>query len=218
MDHYLKVKRTVVCVVVGVLFQVNLPAQDTLKHLTFDVGGGFSFPAGQLKNHANNGVELVASGGWRFNPSLSVGLDFAVSHFNVKNSLQNHAIGADFALGADVRTWSLTVNPVYQFLRREKSSYYATAGYGLYNRQLQLPAPGATPGSACDAFWRVCVSNSTTGTLVTGNLNPYVGGYNVGGGVNIGRRTKFFVEVRYHHMFTSNSPTELIPVSLGVRW
>jgi hypothetical protein len=205
-------------VVVGFLFSVNLTAQDSLKHLTLDVGGGFSFPAGQLKNHANNGVELVASAGARFNPRLSVNLDFAVNHFNVKNSLQNRAVGADFALGAVVRTWSLTVNPTYQFLRREKFSYYATAGYGLYNRQLQLPAPGPIPASACDAFWGVCVTNSSAGTSVTGNLNPYTGGYNVGGGVNIGTRTKFFVEVRYHHMFTSNSPTELIPVSLGVRW
>jgi hypothetical protein len=218
MDHYLKIKRTVVYVVVSFLFSVNLLAQDSLKHFTFDVGGGFSFPAGQLKNHANNGVELVASGGPRFNSRLSVGLDFALNHFNVKNSLQNQAMGADFALGAVVRIWSLTVNPTYQFLRREKSSYYATAGYGLYNRQLQLPVPGPTPASACDVFWKVCVNNSTAVTSVTGNLNPYVGGYNVGGGVNIGTRTKFFVEVRYHHMLTSNSPTELIPVSFGVRW
>jgi hypothetical protein len=36
--------------------------------------------------------------------------------------------------------------------------------------------------------------------------------------VNFGVRTKFFVEARYHHMFTTNSPTELIPLTFGVRW
>jgi len=211
-------KRTILYVVISFLSSMNLPAQDTLKHFTFDFGGAFSFPAGQLAHHAKTGFEFTASGGPRFNPSLSVGLDFALSYFNVKNSLQNQA-GTDFALGAVVRTWSLTVNPTYQFLRREKSSYYATAGYGLYNRQLQIPAPGLTAAtSACDLFWKVCVNNSPAGASATGNFNPYVGGYNVGGGVNIGSRTKFFVEVRYHHMFTSNSPTELIPLTFGVRW
>jgi hypothetical protein len=211
-------KRTILYIVVSFLFSMNLLAQDTLKHLTFDFGGAFSFPAGQLAHHAKTGFEFTASGGPRFNPSLSVGLDFALSYFNVKNSLQNQS-GTDFALGAVVRTWSLTVNPTYQFLRRETSSYYATAGYGLYNRQLQIPVPGLTAAaSACDLFWKVCVSNSPAGASETGNINPYVGGYNVGGGVNIGRRTKFFVEVRYHHMFTSNSPTELIPLTFGIRW
>jgi hypothetical protein len=211
-------KRTILYVVVSFLFSMNLLAQDRFEHFTFDFGGAFSFPAGQLANHARTGFEFTASGGPRFNPSLSVGLDFALSYFNVKNSLQSQA-GTDFSRGAIVRTWSLTVNPTYQFLRREKSSYYVTAGYGLYNRQLQIPVPDlSAAASACDAFWKVCVNNSPTSTSVTGNLNPYVGGYNVGGGVNIGTRTKFFVEVRYHHMFTSDSPTELIPLTFGVRW
>jgi Outer membrane protein beta-barrel domain len=211
-------KRTILYVVVGILFTKNLVAQDRLKHVTFDVGGGFSFPTGQLANRADTGFGLVASGGPRFSPSLSIGLDFAIQFFNVENRPPGEVTVPNFTFGAMVRTWSLTVNPTYQFLRRERSSYYATAGYGLYNRQLQDLAHGAAAGNTCDAFWNVCVSNSPTGSSLTGNVNPYRGGYNVGGGVNFGSRTKLFVEVRYHHMFTSRSPTELIPVTFGVRW
>jgi hypothetical protein len=36
--------------------------------------------------------------------------------------------------------------------------------------------------------------------------------------VNLGIRTKFFVETRYHRMFTTNSPAELVPITFGVRW
>ena len=117
-----------------------------------------------------------------------------------------------------MRVWSLTVNPTYQFLKREKFSWYATGGYGLYNRQLQLAVTDAVSISACDSFWNVCVSSSPAGASLRGNINPYKGGYNAGGGVNFGVRTKFFVEARYHHMFTTNSPTELIPLTFGARW
>jgi opacity protein-like surface antigen len=209
-------KRTILPIALAILFSKNLVAQDRLEHFTFDVGGGFSLPVGQLQNRADTGFAFVASGGPRFSPRLSVDLDFALHYFNVKNPLPSAATGVNLASGAVVRTWSLTVNPAYQFIRRERSSYYATAGYGLYNRHLENPVPQASTENACDPFWSICVNNS--GSSVTGNINPYKAGYNVGGGVNLGGRTKFFIEVRYHHMFTSRSPTEYIPITFGVRW
>lgn len=196
--------------------QAQTVAQDRLEHVTFDVGAGFSLPLGQLENRADTGFAFVASGGARFSPNLSVGLDFAVHYFNVKNPLPTVATGVNLASGAVVRMWSLTVNPTYQVFKRERSSYYATAGYGLYNRLLENPVPAAATVNSCDAFWNVCVTNS--GASVAGNISPYKAGYNVGGGVNLGSRTKFFIEIRYHHMFTSNSPTEFIPITFGVRW
>ena len=56
--------------------------------------------------------------------------------------------------------------------------------------------------SACDRFWDACIS-SPPPTVTSGNISPYKGGYNVGGGVMFGSHTKFFAEVRYHHMFTT---------------
>ena len=218
MGYRWKIGHAILGLVVGVLFSTNLQAQDSLKHLTFDVGAGFTFPAGQLANHTKVGFNFVASGGPRFNPSLSLNLDFGLHYFNVKNSLQSPVSGADLSIGSTVRMWSLTINPTYQFLRREKFSSYVTAGYGLYNRQLQIPFPGPIPAAACDLFWDVCISSSQAGASLSGNVNTYKAGYNVGSGVNFGARTKFFVEVRYHHMFTAHSPTQLIPLTFGIRW
>jgi hypothetical protein len=213
-----KIRLVFFCALIGGIFSIPLHAQDRLRHVTFGAGAGFSFPTGQLENHADTGFNFVATGGARFNSRLSVNLDFALHYFNVANSLHSPTAGVDFSLGSMVRVWSLTVNPTYQFFRGEKFTTYATGGYGLYNRQLQLPAPGPATAAACNAFWDICVSNSPSGAALSGNINPYKGGYNVGGGVNFGTRTKFFVETRYHHMFTTNSPTELIPLTFGVRW
>jgi opacity protein-like surface antigen len=219
MVDRLKIGHVFFCVLLAIVFSRHSYGQDRLKHVTFDAGAGFSFPVGQLENHADTGFNFVASGGARFNSRLSLNLDFSLHYFNVENSLQSPVTGVDFALGSMVRVWSLTVNPRYQFWKAEKFTTYATAGYGLYNRQLQIPAPGPVTATACEAFWNVCVGQSTTkGASISGNINPYRGGYNVGAGVNFGTRTKFFVETRYHHMFTTNSPTEIIPLTFGVRW
>jgi hypothetical protein len=218
MDRHPTMNGAFLYSLMSVLFSMNLHAQDTLKHVTFDVGAGFTFPAGQLANHAKTGFNFVASGGPRFNSRFSVSADFGLHSFNAKNSLPSPS-GVDLSLGSVVRVWTLTANPTFQFLKLEKLTSYTTAGYGLYNRKLEIPFPGPIAATACDEFWNVCVSNSpTTGATVSGNINPYTGGYNVGGGVNFGTRTKFFVEVRYHHMFTTKSPTEFIPLTFGIRW
>ena len=216
MGHYRIAGHHFLCAMIGILFSMNLQAQDRLKRVTFDVGAGFSFPTGQLGGHTKTGFNFVASAGPRLNSRFSANLDFGLHYFNVKNSFENE--GVNLSLGAVARIWTLTINPAYQFLRREKFSSYATGGYGLYNRQLKIPFPDPIPMVACEAFWDACISSSPGGAFVTGNINPTKGGYNVGGGMNFGSHTKFFVEARYHHMFTSDSPTQFIPLTFGVRW
>jgi opacity protein-like surface antigen len=213
----LMVRRAFFCVLLVCVFSMYVHGQDRLEHITFDVGGGFSFPTGQLGNRVQTGFSLVASGGPRFNPRFSVGLDFAIHYFNLNNFLGT-PVNQVNSLGSMVRMWSLTVNPTYQFWKEENVSSYVTGGYGIYNRDLQLPtASGVLAVGACDAFWNVCAVNSQA-SAISDDLNTYKGGFNVGGGVNFGSHTKFFVEARYHHMFTTHSPTELIPLTVGVRW
>jgi hypothetical protein len=193
-----------------------LHAQDSLEHITVAVGAGFTFPLGSTADHTKMGFNFVASGGPRFSPRFSATLDFSLHYLDVKNSLTDPQTDVDLSLGSMMRVWSLTVNPSYQFIHREEFRSYATAGYGLYNRELQVPFPGPAPALACDAFWNVCVGGNPP--RVTGNFSPYKGGYNVGGGAIFGTRTKFFVEARYHRMFTTNAPTQMLPLTFGIRW
>src|SRR5436189_2968030 len=127
MDHHPNLQRYLICVVLSVLFTMNLYGQDTLKHFTFDVGAGFSFPSGQLANHTKTGFNFAASAGPRLNSSFSIDLDFSLHSFNVEDSLHSTVNDVDFSRGSVVRLWSLSVNPTYQFLKRERFSGYATA-------------------------------------------------------------------------------------------
>src|SRR5689334_11988322 len=117
----LKIRRAFFCVLLVCVFSMCVHGQDRLEHITFDVGGGVSFPAGQLGNRVQTGFGLVASGGPRFNPRFSVGLDFAIHYFNLKNFLGTPVNQVD-SLGSMVRIWSLTINPTYQFWKEENVS------------------------------------------------------------------------------------------------
>jgi opacity protein-like surface antigen len=201
---------------ISLLFIAPLQAQDFLKHVTAEVGAGFSFPVGTTANHNEMGFNFVASGGPRFNDHLSLSLDFSLHYFELKNSFTSPTTGADLSLGSNMRLWSLTLNPAYVFIKKERVSSYVTGGYGLYNRRLLLAATGAIPAVACDQFWEVCISSVPQ--MVSGNPSPYKGGFNAGGGVAFGVTNKFFVEIRYHRMFTANAPTQIIPLTFGIRW
>jgi len=201
---------------ISLLFIAPLQAQDFLKHVTAEVGAGFSFPVGTTANHNEMGFNFVASGGPRFNDRLSLSLDFSLHYFELKNSFTSPTTGADLSLGSNMRLWSLTLNPAYVFIKKERVSSYVTGGYGLYNRRLLLAATGAIPAVACDQFWEVCISSAPQ--MVSGNPSPYKGGFNAGGGVAFGVTNKFFVEIRYHRMFTANAPTQIIPLTFGIRW
>jgi opacity protein-like surface antigen len=209
-------QRILLSVALCLLYTMPLPAQDFLNHLTVDVGAGFSFPVGSVARHTKMGFNFVASGGPRFD-RFTLTLDYGLHYFSIKNSFQNPETNVDLSFGSEMRLWSLTVNPGYEFIKQDKFSSYATGGYGLYNRKLLLAGPGLTPAAVCDVFWGVCVDNLAIPTI-TGDESVYKGGYNVGGGVTFGVRTKFFIEARYHHMFTTNSATEIIPLTFGIRW
>lgn len=207
--------RFVLAVAGCLFFSTICYAQDFLKHVTFDVGAGFSVPAGQTREHTQTGFNFSASVGPRFNRRLSATLDFGLNYLDLKHTMKDPVTGADPSLGARMRLWNLTVNPRYAFIKQERFSAYVTGGYGLYNRRLLLVVE-LIPANTCDEFWNVCVNSLPE--RVSGSLNTYKGGYNAGGGVSFGTRTKFFVESRYQHMFTTVAPTEIVPLIFGVRW
>ena len=209
-------QRIFFAVLTSLLVIVPLQAQDFLKHLTAGVGAGFSFPVATTRDHTKTGFNFIASGGPRFNDHVTLSLDFSLHYLELKNSFVSPATGTELALGSTIRMWSLTLNPSYEFIKKERFRSYATGGYGVYNRRLLLTASGGVAVVACDQFWQVCVSSAPD--MVSGNPSPYKGGFNAGAGVAFGSTNKFFAEVRYHHMFTAGAATEVIPLTFGIRW
>jgi hypothetical protein len=212
-------KALFVSILLCLVLAMPMRAQEFLDHVTVGVGAGFSFPLATTADHMKPGFNFTATGGPRFNRRLSVALDFSLHYMDVDDDfLQNSEGNVNISFGSLVRVWSLTVNPVYEFIKQDRFSSYATGGYGLYNRRLLLAAPGVIPAVACDSFWEICVNSGVPGGAVTGELGAYKGGYNAGMGITFGAQSKFFTEVRYHRMFTPKAATQIIPLTFGVRW
>ncbi len=190
-------------------------AQGFLRHFTSQFGTGFSLPVGATNDHAGVGGNFVAAAGPRFNSRTSVMLDFSY-HATDLDALNSG--GTDTVLEADMRLWSLTLNPVFQYVRTESFTSYVTGGYGVYNRTLQLTRAEFEPAIVCDDWWDICTASVVSGDAVIGRRSTYKGGFNVGTGVAFGAHAKFFVEARYHRMFTTNKDTSLVPITCGIRW
>ena len=183
--------------------------------VTAEFGGGISLPVNATKDHAHNGFTFVAAAGPRLNSHLSALVDFT---FNGMNVTTLHNGTANTTVDATMYLWSLTVNPELTFIKKERVSSYVTGGYGLYYRWLQLTRTAFSPTAVCDSWWDICTNNATDLASFSNGRSTYKGGFNFGAGMTYGERKKLFVEASYHHMFTTNQPTEVIPITFGVRW
>jgi opacity protein-like surface antigen len=215
----MKMGRIFLPAIICLLFTMPARAQDFgfLKGATASAGAGFTFPVGTISDHSKLGWNFTASAGPRFD-RFTLTLDFSLHYLPVKNSFHDPNSNVDISNGSEVRIYSFTLNPGYQFIKHERFSSYVSGGYGVYNRTLLLASPGPVPLEVCDDFWGVCVTNAAPGVSGTGDGSITKGGYNAGGGVNFGSNVKFFIDARYHHMFISRSPTQLIPLTFGIRW
>jgi opacity protein-like surface antigen len=198
--------------VIILLMVISVNAQ---SRVTAEFGGGISLPVGVARDHAKTGFGFVAAAGPRFNEHFSTLLDFTFSGMNV-DALQNSSRNSQ--VDAQMYLWSLTLNPNVEFIKTENFSSYVTGGYGLYYRWLQLTRTAFDVVIVCDPWWSVCPDGFVFGGSLLGTHSTYKGGFNGGAGVTFGSGKKFFVEVRYHRMFTTREPTEIVPIVGGIRW
>jgi hypothetical protein len=180
------------------------------------VGGGFTNPVRDTADRADRGWNIVAGVGPRIVEGFSLMADFSYQSTGLK-SFQGIVPEAPF--DANARIWSLTLNPTFEVGVTKVVGAYATAGYGLYNRRLQLTRADIGAQTFCDYWYGVCYDQAVPVATILGETSTYKGGFNVGGGLTLGfPKAKFFAEARYHRMFTRGIDTETLPVSFGVRW
>jgi hypothetical protein len=171
----------------------------------FDFGGGptiVSGSDGQMKGGSN----FIVGGGYNFSPRVGFVLEFANNWLGVTNQ----ALTQNGAFDGDANVWSFTVNPIYRFRLGGPFGAYVIGGGGYYQRELRF----FEEQTIIDPFF-----GPIPATVEVRNTDD-TGGVNVGAGLtwNWGWGTKFFVEARYHYVFTSGNATQIIPITFGFRW
>ena len=175
----------------------------------FNFGGGPSPVLGSSHDALNNGYNFTVGGGYNFSPRLGFVLEFMNSAFG----LTNNTLVANGAVDGDAFLRSVTLNPIWRFRIAGPIGGYLIGGGGFYEREERFTKP-------FDNF----ISTPHGGYYDSGYDYDHqfddTGGVNVGVGFtwNVGWGTKFYVETRYHYVFTSGKPTQLIPVTFGFRW
>jgi hypothetical protein len=174
-----------------------------------DFGGGPTAVAGGSRDSLSGGWNFQFGAGYNFNPRAGFVVEFMDAGLGLTDAeLRSHQAG-----DGDAMVWSATLNPVWRFRLDGPIGAYIIGGGGYYQREKRFFEPG-----------EVFVPTFRGGFFAPGQVEERdfdnTGGVNAGMGLtcHIGGGMKFFVEARYHYIFTSGAPTRIIPVTFGLRW
>jgi hypothetical protein len=188
------------------------------SHLTFEAGGGFNAPIGNDQPVITWGGNFTVGGGYRFDKRFSVLAEYQF----MDNKLPGGLIADAGSQGGHAHIWSLTLDPVIDLMPNRRNSVYVTGGGGFYRKVTSFTDPEDV--EECYYFCTIGTEN-----VVVSHFSSNQGGLNVGVGIThkLGsdEHLKAFAEVRYLWLNTPGigSPdglgtTELLPVTIGVRW
>lgn len=116
--------------------------------------------------------------------------------------------------------YAWTFNPIVKVPLGGKFGAYVIGGIGWYHRSGEVTVPAV--GVICDPYWSWwygCTIGSVD--IVARSRSSSAFGKNVGVGLSyrLGEsQLKIYTEVRYHQASYNNVSTQLIPVTIGVRW
>jgi hypothetical protein len=173
------------------LYVTSAQAQGEGTGAEFSLGGGVTIPTGRFDDVANLGWHGLV--GVSFVPqNLPVG-------FQVDGSFSRLSVDKDQVGGLDIKDQLIygTGNLVYKFKTSEDSKFrpYLIGGGGVYNFDTKGPDADIVPSNSQTKF-----------------------GINAGAGFDIkAQSVGFFVEGRFHDVFTDGPNVKFIPITVGVR-
>jgi opacity protein-like surface antigen len=165
-------------------------ARPARAQVTLGLGGGATFPTGNLNSVYSTGWNALANLGVHF-PAIPIGLrgDLMFNQLPVKSS---------FGTSAHTQIWTANANVVLS--APGPVSPYLIGGVGYYNHHYRVNLNGST----------VAAGGSTTSNNV---------GINGGGGLDLklpGTGIGLFAEARYHYVFVGSNHIAFIPITAGV--
>ena len=182
----------------------------------FNIGGGISFPQGDLGDFANNGGNFVVGGGYNFSKHIGVVTEFMWQDLPVNSSFKAALNTPD----ASARQYAWTFDPIFHFPLGHKVGGYLIGGGGWYHRSGETTTPGT--GVICDPYWSWwygCTIGSVD--IITGSRSQDGFGGNIGAGFTyrLGEsHAKLYAEMRYHYVSYDKVATQILPLTFGVRW
>ncbi len=178
---------------------------DQPAHPTGFVGLGLSTP-----------VNPLAAGlkeGWNFAGGVGLTKDYVGLMADVVFAdfgMNDAALASAGARKGSQRFWGVTVDPVFHVNERGPVDFYLTGGLGLYALTTSLRAYSNQAGPSGARYYLI-----SSDTMARPGVN---GGAGFSFSFDPASNVKFFIEARYHHMFTQAQGASFVPVTVGVRF
>lgn len=176
-------------------------------HIALDLGAGFNSPIGNDIPYITWGGNFTLGGGVHLNRRWTLLAEYQF----IGDKLPGGLIAEAGTQGGHAHIWSFTLDPVIDLFPERANSLYLTGGGGFYRKVTSFTEPGEYQN------------------YVVGHFSSNQGGGSFGFGLTHRMRwetnMRVFFEARY--LFLNTPPitatnglgtTELLPVTIGVRW
>jgi len=186
---------------------------------TGSIGGGFTVPTFDISTRLNTGWNVAGGLGVNLNSTVGVNLNFMFNDLPINQTTLN----AQQVPDGTVRVWGFTLDPIVHLSgnSERRTDFYLTGGGGIYHRTIEFTQPAIASVTVFDPYFGIIYPANIGVNQVIASRTNIKGGLDIGGGVTfrLGQgNTKLFAEAKYHHIYTRNTPTTLLPVTFGIRW
>ena len=203
--------------VLQIAFTITVYGQE-IKPITGYVGMGLTPPISGFGSRHDTGGNFLAGIGYRFNRTFGVNFEYTFNELGYVFPETPLGQRAGTVLHGHTRLHGFTLAPRITLPSIRLVNTYVTAGYGIYDRSFQVTTPGLTTGIVCDPWWGFCTGGLVPVDVVVAEHSTWKQGYNVGLGVEFGRRVKFFADARYLWIATRDVRVSAFPVAFGVHF
>lgn len=195
---------TLVCTltILVLTFAASANAQD--KRGNFILGGGYTAPFGEVRDHLGDGWHISIGGQANVTPIISIEGLYSFNGLGEKNlrlpvspTPGGSTVPTDFFANMNMQYGTGSV--VFQ-APEGNIRPYGLVGAGVYYRPVQVTTPGVgyLPGY-CDPYWYVCYPGGFVPVEnIVGERSSTDFGMVFGGGATFG---VIFAEVRYHYIW-----------------
>ncbi|HXE14844.1 MAG TPA: porin family protein [Bryobacteraceae bacterium] len=193
-----------------------LVAQD-FHHFTFNVGGGFTGITGSEAGKLDHGGNFQVGAGYNINPHFGFVGNFMFNQLGITGQQLDALQQPD----GNARVYSFTVDPTFRFPLFGSVQGYALFGGGWMRRTVQFTKPTLAQITIFDPWWGYYGPALIPVNQILGSVSSNAGVVEFGAGMNIPlprMSAKLFIEGRYMHGYTENSPTTIVPLTVGLRW
>ncbi len=203
----------------------TLHAQDS-DRINSNVGFSLSSPLNPTAHFTSTGWGINFGTGYNFNDHHSIIGEFMWNGLSTTNAArQLEAATQESGISGHNNIFAVTGEYRYQVLGK-KYGVYVIGGAGWYIRTIGLSqAVTSGTGAVCTPVWRwwgfTCVSGTVTANQTIASYNSGALGGNAGAGVTFKVAEpsyRVYVESRYHYAPTKNFNTQVVDLSVGIRY